>query len=944
LRAAAASTTLSGEDRMARPHRALAASLAAVAVLVTAGGLVRAAPANTLDAALFDSLAWRPIGPDRPGTVTAVAIPSATTWFAGTRAGGLWRTVDAGRTWSAVLDASSIGAVAIAPGDPDVVYAGTGNPSADAPAGDGLFVSTDAGRTWTRTGLAACRAITAIAVDPADARRVFVAAAGDAYAPDDARGIFRSLDGGRTFTRVLAAGPHTDGVGIALDPVHPQVLYAAMHERRARAGSRAFTAGPGTGLFASTDGGATWHAIDAGLPAFEADGLQRITIALGGGTPARLFAGITARTRGGLYRSDDGGQSWTRVHEPLADPAADLSVTVDPRDANVVYVVSTGRIWRSADAGQTFDPAWPQATSIAPTHLWIAHANPDVVMSAGAGVARATINGGETWRDVAPPGSSLSALAADGAFPYRVCGVTADANTWCVSTRSRAASALPFPGGSSVAPDPQDPAIVYGGGVARYDRASAQVQDVGPAGVLRRGLLRFADMDPRTLLFATDRLWTTNTGGLTWSAPSTPLTRAGAPPAPPPGTAPRVVTALTTSSVDRRTIWTGTSDGAIHLTRDAGTTWADVTPSLAPEWAAIASIEASHFDPASAYAAVDAHRLGDDGPHVLRTRDAGATWTDIGAALPAHALVHAVREDAQRRGLLFAATDQSVFVSFDDGESWQPLRIDLPQVPVLDLLIKDADLVASTAGRGLWILDDISPLRQMTADLSRADAFLFRPSTAWRIQPAADAGAGADATPPPDGVAFDYLLGPGTTGPVTIEIREAVSGELLRHYSSEASATDGSAPLAATPGLHRLVWDLRYAPPARPPAGPSGDEPQGARRGVWVKPGTYQVRLTAGPHVVRQAVVVKLDPRVRASAADLDAQFDVATRLSQAMDALATRAGGGTPGASAPDVVAAWNTLADLFDRVLAADARPTPAVSETADAAIARARGQVLN
>jgi photosystem II stability/assembly factor-like uncharacterized protein len=738
---------------------------------------------------------------------------------------------------------------------------------------------------------------------------------------------------------VLAAGPNANGVDVVLDPANPQTVYATLQDRHSRAGSTTFTAGPDTSVFTSTDGGTTWRSIVAGLPTFDTDGLTRITLAVDSGAPGRLFAGVTARTRGGLYRSDDRGESWTRVHETFADAAADISVTVNPRDANVVYVVSSHRIWRSVDGGRTFATDWPSAASIAPTLVWINPGDPRVMVAAGERGARATINGGETWNDAAPPASGLSAITADTAFPYRVCGVTSDAETWCVSSRSNAASMLPFSGGRSVAPDPLDPTIVYGSGVARYDRASAQVQDVGPTGDHSAGLLRFADMDARTLLFATDRLWTTNTGGETWSEASIRLTRDETSPSTNAGAEPRVVTAITTSTVDRRTIWTGASDGAVHVTRDAGTTWTDVTPAAIPEWTSVEAIEASHFDPASAYAAVDARRLDDDGPHLLRTRDGGATWMEITNGLPAHASVHAVREDALRRGLLFAATDQSVFVSFDDGDSWQPLRLNLPPMPVHDLLIKDADLVAATAGRGVWILDDISPLRQITADLSRADAFLFRPSAAWRIQPAADGAAFSDGQAPPDGVALDYLIGANVTGAVTIEIREAVSGDLLRRYSSDASNTTGDVPLAATPGLHRVVWDLRYAPPARPAAATTGDDSHGARRGIWVKPGTYQVRLTVGAHVVRQAVVVKVDPRVRATSADLDAQFDVAERLSQTMDALAAHAGSGTRAADGSnDAIAAWNALADLFDRVLAADARPTAAVHAAADAAIARA------
>lgn len=926
---------------MRSPYRALAASLTAAAVVCGAtGGVVRSAPSNAIDSSLFADLAWRPIGPNRPGAVTAIAAPPATTttWMVGTRDGGLWRTVDAGRTWSVVLDGHSIGAVAIAPSDPNVMYAGTGDASLDAAEGDGLYASTDAGRTWARAGLADSRAITAIAVDSTDANRVFVAAQGDAYGSGGERGIFRSLDGGRTFTRVLAAGPDTNGVDVLLDPANPQIVYATIQNRSARTGLAAFTAGPETGAFTSIDGGTTWRSIAAGLPTFAADGLRRITLAVDSGAPGRLFAGVTARTRGGLYRSDDAGESWTRVHGPFADAAADISVTVDPRDADVVYAVSSRRIWRSIDGGRSFAMDWPGAASIAPTFVWIDPGHPRVMVAAGERGARVTINGGETWGDAAPPAAGLSAITADTAFPYRVCGVTADAETWCVSSRSNAASVLPFPGGRSVAPDPLDPTIVYGGGVARYDRASAQVQDVGPTGAFRAGLLHFADMDARTLLFATDRLWTTNAGGVTWSTASTRLTRRDAPASTDADARPRVVTAIATSSVDRRTIWTGASDGAVHLTRDAGATWTDITPAAIPEWASVEAIDASHFDPASAYAAVDARRLDDDGPHVLRTRDGGATWTEITSGLPAHASVHAVREDALRRGLLFAATDQSVFVSFDDGDSWQPLRLNLPPMPVRDLVIKDADLVAATAGRGVWILDDISPLRQITADLSHADAFLFRPSAAWRIQPAADGAAFSDGQAPPEGVALDYLIGADVTGPVTIDIREAVSGELLRRFSSDASDATGDAPLAASPGLHRVVWNLRYAPPARPTAA-AGEALHGARRGIWIKPGTYQVRLTAGAHVIRQAVVVKMDPRVRATSADLDAQFDVAERLSQTMDALAAHAGKGTPAAGvSTDVVAAWNVLADLFDRILAADARPTAAVSAAVDAAIARA------
>jgi hypothetical protein len=536
--------------------------------------------------------------------------------------------------------------------------------------------------------------------------------------------------------------------------------------------------------------------------------------------------------------------------------------------------------------------------------------------------------GAWSWRQIGPASGRLRGVLADNAFPYRVCGVTDAAAAVCgppSPDADRLWHALDLTG-SWLAADPNDPDSIYGGGVQRLDRRTMQRQDVSPvpedgepAGVV--GPLLFSPTDSRTLYYATTVLRRTNNGGLNWIVMSPDLSR-GAPPAPgAPASAP-AISAVAASSVDGRVIWTGTSDGAIHVTRDAGVTWTDVTPAAlaASASAAVLQLEASHFDPSTAYAIVSQPAGPAGAPRALRTRDAGATWSDISA--PPSADMTVVREDPLRRGLLFAGTTRTVVVSADDGTTWQPLTLDLPRVTVTHLTIKDADLIAATDGHGLWILDDFSPLRQLTPDVARAGAFLFRPPVAWRARGTSVIAAGTDAPRPAagaGGVAFAYVVGPSASGPISLEVVETVSGEVIRRYSS----TDRPAGLSDAPGLHRVVWDLRSAPVRG--------------RGVLVEPGTYQVRLTAAGRLLRQAVIVRLDPRLRVSVTDLHAQALLSKRVYRALGALDAAGTDREPGSAAAREAAA-DALASALDALQQSDTRPTPALAARATAAIERA------
>ncbi len=576
------------------------------------------------------------------------------------------------------------------------------------------------------------------------------------------------------------------------------------------------------------------------------------------------------------------------------------------------------------------------------------------------------------WRPIGPfsragagataqPTGAFDHVVTDAAFPYRVCGASSDGRAVCVSSRGGTNhDALPdrpsvrSGDASYVAPDPNDPDIVYLGRLARYDRRTAQVQDVAPfyeggtTGIAAP--LVYSPADGRTLFFASTVVWQTETGGEAWAAISPDLTLAGtgatrgADPADavPAAHGAAAISALVPSAIDADLIWAGASNGVIHVTRDLGHTWTNVTPAQVAA-ARIVALEASHFDVNTAYAVVDASAAAPHAPALFRTRDGGRTWTLITHELADAGRLYVVKEDAQRRGLLFAGADAGPFVSFDDGDSWQPLRLNLPSTPVRDVTIKDSDVILSTGGLGFWVLDDIMPLRQITPDVASARAFLFSPGVAWRARwrtdvDAADSRDERTAATPPDGVPISYLLGQAVQLPVSLEILDAQSGDVLRRYSSDAV---DDAPLATSPGLHRIVWDLRYAPPASSPAAGVRSPAHGA----WALPGAYQVRLTVGGRSYRQAVLVKLDRRVGATAADLAQELALSQSLSSALDRVAAAQRTLEPdGASAGALAAAYGTMSELFSTLQRADARPTAAIANAAKDAVERANAALAH
>lgn len=951
-------------------------------------GTTRQPASSGFPPALFSELKWRPIGPLRASrTKAASGVPSQPfTFYVGVVNGGVWKTDDAGRTWTPIFDdqpTGSIGAIAVAESDPNIVYVGSGEgmPRPDLSTGDGMYKSIDAGRTWTHLGLRDAQQIPQIVVDPANPDRLFVAVLGHPYGPSTERGIFRSLNGGQTFEKVLYKDENTGGIDLALDPIDPNTVYAVLWEQRQGPWENAVWTGPGSGLFKSTDGGTTWRPLTTGLPTFD-EGLGRMGITVAPSHRQRLYAAVDAGRNGGIFRSDDGGETWRRTNADsrvVARPADAADIRVHPTDPDTVYV-PTIVAWKSTDGGATFT-AWRGAPGGDDyQRMWIHPTQPDIILMTADQGAIVTLNGGRTWSSwYNQPTAQFYHVSTDNAFPYRVCGGQQESGSACVQSRGdegqitfREWSPVGVEEYGYVAPDPLDPDVVYGGKVTRYDRRTRQTQNVSPPRdpgyrTVRTQPILFSPLDPRTLYFASNTLWKTTTGGRQWTQISPDLTRRtwevpasvgvyrSRPTAQP--TQRGVIYTIGPSYVDRDTIWVGTDDGLVHITRNGGTTWTDVTPPDLQPWQKISLVEASHFDPNAAYIAVNTLRLNDLRPHIYRTRDGGKSWRRIVSGLPDGATINAVREDPIRRGLLFAASELNVSVSFDDGDQWQSLRLNMPATSIRDLVIKDADLVVGTHGRGFWILDDISPLRQITPSVTASAAFLFRPPVAWRFRwnKNTDTPLPPDepAMPnPPDGVTISYFLGPDVKGPVTLEIVE-VDGPVIRRYSSDdpepAPVNAPNLPdywirpaqrLAATPGLHRFVWDVRHTPPAVTSfsyaiaaiRGNTSQTPQG----IWVLPGTYQVRLTVGGQVYRQAVTVRMDPRVQTTMVDLTLQFTLSRTVHDLIGQLAAMRTGASPERLA-QIQQAYAPLPALFTTLQSADARPTAAQEAAVADAVAR-------
>ena len=919
------------------PRASLAsASLLALCALL---GPPRPAAAQALDAGLLRELRWRGIGPYRGGrTKAATGVPGRPgLFYLGAVDGGVWRSIDYGRTWQPLWDGQdtgSIGAIAVAPSNPDVLYVGSGEglQRPDLSTGDGIYKSLDGGKSFRHLGLRDGQQIPQIIVDPRNPDRLFVAVLGHPYGPNQERGIFRSLDGGETFQKVLYQDPDTGGIDLAFDPANPQIIYAALWEARQAPWENGEFSGPGSGLFKSIDGGTSWRRLDKGLPDFASDGLGRIGIALAPSRPSRIFATVQAKQRGGLYRSDDAGESWVKIAadpRPTARGEDFAEVRVDPLNPDIVYTASVV-VWKSLDGGATFHALRGAPGGDDYQRIWIDPIDPRILLIASDQGAVVTVDGGLTfssWYNQST--AQMFHATADNAFPYRVCGGQQESGSACVKSRGPD-GAITFRDWHPVgveeygyaAPDPLNPELVYGGKVSRYDRRTGQTEDVGPAPapgpdyrVIRTQPLVFSPTDPHTLYFASNSLWKTSNAGVSWTRLSPDLTRKT-------WAVPRsvgkyrveedskpvqrgVIYAIAPSPVDAKTIWAGTDDGLIQVTRDGGQRWRDVTPPALVPWAKVSMLDASHSDSLTAYAAINTLRLDDLRPHIFRTRDGGVSWLEIVRGLPGGAPVNAVREDPKRKGLLFAGTERSVFVSFDDGDLWQSLRLNLPASSMRDLIIKDDDLIVATHGRGFWILDDIAPLRELAPSTASEALHLFAPARATRVR--FDTNTDTPLPPdepqglnPPDGAILDYYLG-APSSEVTLEILDA-SGQLVRRYSSSdprAPITDeGMVPRywirpaqvpSAAAGLHRFIFDLHY--PA--PAGVNGGYPISAvplntpkePRGPWIVPGRYTVRLTAGGETRTQPMFVRMDPRVRTPLAGLQQQLALSLKLSAALQA-----------------------------------------------------------
>ena len=875
---------------------------------------------------LFSAMRWRAIGPHRGGRTKAVAgVPSQPyTFYIGVCNGGVWKTTDAGRTWNPIFDdqpTGSIGWIAVAPSNPDIIYVGSGEglPRPDLSVGDGIYKSTDAGRTWTRLGLRNGQQIPKIAVDPRNPDRLFVAVLGHPYGPNEERGIFRSIDGGRTFQKVLYKDENTGGKDVDIDPFNPNIVYATMWETRQGPWENAAWGGTNGGIFKSTDGGNTWKMLTKGLP----DGVTEAELAIAPSNPWRLYATLSAGGTGYIYRSDDAGETWTRATTDTW-PAGRIDEAVPhvhPKDPDTLVVTNVVS-WKSADGGRTFVPFRGAPGGDDYQNLWFNPNDPDIILLVADQGAVVTLNGGQTWSSwYNQPTAQLYHVMTDNAFPYRVCGGQQESGSACVASRGNDGQ-ITFrewhPVGVEeygyVAPDPLDPDIVFGGKVTRYDRRTGQVSNVSPVGggrgaapggvtyrTVRTQPVVFSTIDPHALFYANNVLWKTVDGAVTWRQVSPDLTRTSWIPPKSIGKYAGqqsaqsrqlgVIYTIGPSYRDINRIWVGTDDGLIQTTADGGLHWTDVTPPQVTPFMKVFMIDAGRFDALTAYAAVNTLRIDDMRPHIYRTHDGGRTWKEIVAGLPGGAPVSVVREDPQRKGLLFAGTETQVYVSFDDGDDWQSLRLNMAPSSVRDLVVKDDDLVVATHGRGFWILDDITPLRQIEPGTSDQEAVLFKPTIAWRVRwnMNTDTPLPPDeptSPNPPEGATIDYYLKSAATGRVTLEISQS-DGRLVRRYSSAdpvaSLPTPATSPLplywyrppqglSGAAGMHRFTWDVHYQGLGSGSGGRGGGglpiaavpyNTVPAPSTPWVAPGTYTVTLTVNGRKYTQPIAVKADPRVR---------------------------------------------------------------------------------
>ncbi len=888
------------------------------------------------DPKLFSEMRWRCIGPFRAGrTVAITGVPhQASVFYMAAVNGGVWKTTDFGNTWFPIFDdqdTGSVGAIAVAPSDPNVIYVGSGEglQRPDLSTGDGVYKSTNAGATWTHLGLRDAQQITSILVDPKDANRVFVAAEGHPYGPNAERGVFRSTDGGQTFQKVLYKDENTGAADLAFDPTNPQTVFAVLWAARVapweiRSGESFVAAG--SGLYKSTDGGSTWGQLTKGLPSSSDGGLGRIGIAVAPSQPKRMYATVEAKKDAGIYRSDDAGESWQQVNSDHRiggrGPGA-AGIAVSPDNPDVIYVANT-TTWKSSDAGKSFVGFKGAPGGDDYQRIWISTENPDIIALTADQGAIVSVNRGATWSSwYNQPTAQFYHVTTDSRFPYWVYGAQQESGSAGTMSRSDYGE-ITFREWHSVgvfeygyiAVDPLDSNFVYGARLTRTNQELGEVADITPEPI-RRGEYRydrtlpvvFSPLNPHALYFSANVLFKSVDAGNSWQVISPDLSRASyetpanlgafAASDPEKGQHRGVIYAVAPSFKEADTIWAGTDDGLIQITRDGGKTWQDVTPPQLKPWSKVSIIEASHFDAGTAYAAINSFRLDDLHAHIYRTRDFGKSWQEIVAGIADNASSNVVREDPARKGLLFAGTETSVYVSFDDGDNWQPLQLNLPHTSMRDLNIHGDDLIVGTHGRSFWILDDITPLRQINSEVAKAGVSLFAPQEAMRFRwnrntdtplpPEVPAG-----TNPPDGAILDYYLAVAASTPVTLEIHDA-ENHLVRRYSSTDKpeslekiaaqypiATYWVRPpqiLSGDAGMHRFVWDLHFAPPEAlthefPIAAILRDTPENPL-GAWALPGQYTVKLTVDGKTFTQPFAVKMDPRIKTSEGDLRKQFEM---------------------------------------------------------------------
>jgi photosystem II stability/assembly factor-like uncharacterized protein len=885
------------------------------------------------DTKFFQGLRWRCIGPFRGGRTLAVTgvRGQPELFYFGAVNGGVWRTNDAGRTWQPIFDsqpAGSIGAIGVAPSNPQIIYVGTGEADmrSDIAGGNGMYRSSDGGKSWSHIGLEDSRQIARILVDPRDPERVYVAALGHAYGPHEQRGVFYSKDGGKKWKRVLYRGENTGAIDLAFEPGNPKTIYAALLQtRRPPWNVYPPSKGPGTGLYRSKDGGEHWDQLTGhGLPAEE---LGRMGIAFAPSNPRRIYL-IADAKEGGLYRSDDAGENWSRISQDRRIWGRGwyfCEVTVDPKNPDVVYVPNTA-LYRSRDGGKTFTVIKGAPGGDDYHALWIDPDEPQrMALSSDQGTVISR-NGGETWSSwYNQPTGQFYHVITDNRFPYWVYGAQQDSGAAGTPSRGNYRSLnfhdwRPLEAGDEngyLAPDPLNPELIYGGFVERQDLRTEQTARIPPGLMQMEDLRRtwtlplvFSPIDPHVLYFGAQFVFRTGNGGDSWQAISPDLTREdpGVPPNLDPATvadAPTykrrgVVYTIAASPVRAGVIWAGTDDGLIQLTQDEGKTWTNVTPPEIGAWSKVTHIEAAHSHAATAYAAIERHRLDDLQPYVYRTRDFGKSWQRVSTGIPEGSFLNCIREDPERKGLLYACTELGVYVSFNDGDAWQSMQLNLPTTSVRDLVVHGDDLVIATHGRSFWILDNITPLRQMSAQLAAADVWLFRPATAVRVRKGSDQGTPVPvdeplAENPPTGAVVDYYLKEKAKAPVRLEVFDA-EGKLVRRFSSDEqlAKTDRNnvpiapewirdeQPLAAEAGAHRFVWDLHYALPKsvqRSLFGPSGP---------WAVPGNYTVTLTANGKSTSQPLVVTMDPRVKTPHEDLVREFQAASKVTSALGEIST--------------------------------------------------------